>query len=292
MAIIGTVDYAAPESNPRFTRALRTMLRQQRFALPSILSLALVATAVASGCGAPQRRSALNYADRARREYEAAFMLFDAGEWTDAQEAMQRVKREFGVSRWGWLAELRLADIDFRTEKYPEAVSSYRSWIRYHPTQPEVTYARFMIAKSHFQQIPQDWVMVPTAWERDLGTALDAQDSLRAFLRDNGRSEFAPEARRLLQQTRAVLARGEIHVAEFYLSRGQQDAAIARLRTVLESYSGSGLEPQALLKIGEVHLGQGRRREARDAFQSLLENFADSEFAPSARRYLAHLRGV
>jgi hypothetical protein len=121
---------------------------------------------------------------------------------------MNRVKREFGVSRWGWLAELRLADIDFRTEKYPEAVSSFRSWIRYHPTQPEVTYARFMIAKSHFMQIPQDWLLVPSAWERDLGTALDAQDSLRAFLRDNGQSEYGAEARRLLQQTRAVLGLG------------------------------------------------------------------------------------
>lgn len=215
--------------------------------------------------------------------------LFEAGEWTDAQESMNRVKREFGVSRWGWLAELRLADIDFRMEKYPEAVSSYRSWIRYHPTQPEVTYARFMIAKSHFMQIPNDWFLIPSSWERDLGVALDAQDSLRGFLRDNADSEYGAEARRLLQQTRAVLARGEISVAEFYLARGQHEAAIARLRTVLESYSGSGLEAQALLKIGEVYMAQGRPREAREAFQSLIESFADSEFAPSARRYLQHL---
>lgn len=265
------------------------MLRPRLFALPSILSLALMATTVASGCGTQQRRATLNYSDRARREYEQAMTLFDAGEWTDAQEAMNRVKREFGVSRWGWLAELRLADIDFRSERYPEAVSSYRNWIRYHPTQPEVTYARFMIAKSHFQQIPQDWVMVPAAWERDLGTALDAQDSLRAFIRDNGQSEFAAEARTLLQRTRAVLARGEIHVADFYLARGHHEAAIARLRTVLESFSGSGLEAQALLKIGEVYMSQGRAREAREAFQSLIENFGESEFVPSARRYLSHL---
>jgi outer membrane protein assembly factor BamD len=265
------------------------MLRRRLFALPSILSLALMATTVATGCASQQRRTTLNYSDRARREYEQAMTLFDAGEWTDAQEAMNRVKREFGVSRWGWLAELRLADIDFRSERYPEAVSSYRNWIRYHPTQPEVTYARFMIAKSHFQQIPQDWALVPAAWERDLGTALDAQDSLRAFIRDNGQSEFGDEARRLLQQTRAVLARGEIHVADFYLARGHHDAAIARLRTVLESFSGSGLEAQALLKIGEVHLSQGRAREAREAFQSLIDNFGESEYVPSARRYLAHI---
>jgi outer membrane protein assembly factor BamD len=265
------------------------MLRLGSFALPSILSLALMATVVASGCASQQRRTTLNYSDRARREYEQAMTLFDAGEWTDAQEALNRVKREFGVSRWGWLAELRLADIDFRTERYPEAISAYRNWIRYHPTQPEVTYARFMIAKSHFQQIPQDWVLVPPAWERDLGTALDAQDSLRAFIRDNGQSEFADEARRLLQQTRAILARGEIHVAEFYLARGQHDAAIERLRTVLESFSGSGLEAQALLKMGEVYLSLGRSREAREAFESLVEHFGESEYVPSARRYLAFI---
>lgn len=266
------------------------MLRHRSPSLPSIIVLLATALGVAHGCSAPQRRSAANYSDRARREYEAAMTLFDAGEWTEAQEAMQRVKREFGVSRWGWLAELRLADIDYRTEKYTEAVSAYRSWIRYHPTQPEVTYARFMIAKSHFQQIPQDWFLAPAAWERDLGTALDAQDSLRIFLRDNGQSPFAEEARELLRRTRAILARGEIYVADFYLARGLHEAAISRLRTVLESFSGSGLEPEALLKMGEVYLSQGRTREAREAFESLLENFSSSEFAPSARRYLQHLR--
>lgn len=216
--------------------------------------------------------------------------LFDAGEWTDAQEQMQRIKRDFGVSRYGWLAELRLADIDFRTEKYAEAIGTYRNWIRYHPSQPEVTYARFMIAKCHFSQIPQDWFLVPTSWERDLGAAQDAQDSLRNFLRDNAQSTFATEARDLLRQTRAVLARGEIHVAEFYLTRGHSDAAIARLQTVLSDYAGSGLEPAALLKIGEIHMAEGRQREAREAFQSLVEHFASSDVAPAARRYLVFLQ--
>ncbi len=259
----------------------------RRASLAPLLLLAL--SVEPAGCAAPQRRSALNYSDRARREFESAMQLFDAGEWIDAQEALQKVKREFGVSRWGWLAELRLADVDFRLEKYPEAVSAYRNWIRYHPTQPEVTYARFMIARAHFLQIPQDWLLVPSAWERDLGAALDAQDALRAFIRDNGQSEYVVEARSLLQRTRAVLAQGEIHVAEFYLARGHHDAAIVRLRAVLEGFSGSGLEAQALLRIGEVHLSQGRAREAREAFESLIENFSSSEFAPSARRYLAHL---
>lgn len=216
--------------------------------------------------------------------------LFNGEEWTDAQEALQRVKREFGVSRWGWLAELRLADIDFRTEKYAEAVGAYRSWIRYHPGQPEVTYARFMIAKAHFKQIPEDWALVPTAWERDLGGAQDAQDALRNFIRDYGQSEYAAEARELLRRARAVLARGEIHVADFYQRRNQNEAALTRLRTVLENFSGSGLEAEALLKLGELYLSMGREREAREAFTSLVEHFATSEYLPTARRYLQFLQ--
>jgi outer membrane protein assembly factor BamD len=243
-----------------------------------------------AGCGATTQRSTLQYSDRARREYESAMQLFAGEEWTDAQEAFQRVKREFGVSRWGWLAELRLADIDFRTEKYAEAVGAYRSWIRYHPGQPEVTYARFMIAKAHFQQIPQDWALVPSAWERDLGSAQDAQDALRNFIRDYGQSEQATEARELLRRARAVLARGEIHVAEFYLRRNQHDAAVARFRTVLENYSGSGVEAEALLKLGELYLSMGRESDAREAFSSLVEHFSTSEYVASARRYLDFLR--
>jgi outer membrane protein assembly factor BamD len=255
----------------------------------AILVLALAVPPALAACATTPVRSNLNYADRARRDYEAAMELFEGGDYVEATERFQQVRREYGLSRWAWLAELRLADIDFRQEKYSSAITAYRSWIRYHPTQPEVVYAHFMIAKSYFAEIPTDWALVPASWERDQSSTHDAEDALQRFLQDYGSSQYAAEARELLRRTRELLARAEIHIAEFYLSRERPEAAISRLRGVLETYAGSGLEPEALLKIGETYLQMGRRAEAREAFTGLVNQYPRSGHAEAARRYLRFL---
>lgn len=253
-----------------------------------VRSAVLVAWVVA-GCASTPVRSHLTYADRARREYEAAMELYNAGDYLEASERFQRLRREFGLSRWAWLAELRLADIDFKQEKYSSAITGYRSWIRYHPTQPEVVYAHYMIARCYFAEIPNDWFVAPASWERDQSPAHDAEEALEQFLRDYGDSRYAPEARQYLRRTRELLARAEIHIAEYYLSREHFEAGISRLREVVERYQGSGLEPEALLKIGETYLRMGRRSEARDSFATILASYPRSGHAEAARRYLQFL---
>lgn len=254
-----------------------------------VLCLALAAAAPLGGCATTRATSQLNYSDRARRAYEEAMELFNAGDMQEAGDAFRRVRREFGLSRWAWLAELRLADVEFRQEHYSQAITAYRSWIRYHPTQPEVPYAHFMIARCYFQEIPDEWALVPPSWERDQSSTHDAEEQFQHFLDDYPNSEYAPEARRYLARTRELLARHEIHVAQFYRSRGQHEAAISRLQDVLETYRGSGLEAEALLRIGETYLEMGRRPDAREAFQTLVRDFPRSGYVPSARRYLAFL---
>jgi outer membrane protein assembly factor BamD len=234
----------------------------------------------------------LNYGDRAHSEYEAAMEQFDGGDLLGAAESFRRIRREYGLSRWAWLAELRLADTDFRTEKYAEAIQGYRSWIRYHPTQPEVDYAHYMIARSYFAQIPNDWVLVPASWERDQSSTHDAEDSLQRFVRDYEQSRYVTEARDYLRRTRELLARHEISVAEFYLGRNRPEAAIMRLQTVVETYADSGLEPEALLKMGEVYLLMGRRGEARATFNTIVTRFQRSSFVDAARRYLSFIGNV
>jgi outer membrane protein assembly factor BamD len=231
-------------------------------------------------------RPNLPYADRAHREYAAALAQFDAGDLLDAEERFRQVKRQFGLSRWGWLAELRLADIDFRKENFAQAIQGYRSWIRYHPTQPEVVYAHYMIARSYYGQIPNEWFLVPASWERDQSSTHDAEDAFQRFLADYGTSQYAAPARDYLRRVRELLARGEIHVAEYYLNHNRPDAAISRLREVLEKYAGSGLEPQALLKIGEVFLQTGRRPQAHAAFTALVTYYPRSSYVRAAQNYL------
>lgn len=260
--------------------------RTSRAAALTVIFLCFAGAGCASS-SASRGRSAMHYSDEAQQAYEDAMALYRDESWPEALEAMRRVRQEFSSSRWGWLAELRIADIDFKQERYTEALSGFRSWIRYHASQSEATYANFMIARCHVAQLPDDWFLTPPSYERDLSSAHDAEGALTRFVRDHGDSEHATEARRILGDVRRMLAQHELYVADFYASREHWSAAMSRLRGLLDGYEGSGVEPRALLALGEILLRTGRQPEARGAFRELIEGHPDANEVAAARRYLS-----
>lgn len=234
-------------------------------------------------------RGSIHYADEARQAYERALLLYQDEAYEEATEAFRVVRRDYNLSRWGSLAELRLADIDFKQERYAEALGSFRAWLRYHPTQPEAAYAHFMIARCYYSQIPDDWLLVPGPQERDLSSVHDAERSLARFVHDYPDSHEVTEANTMLRAARALLARHEVYVAGFYASRDHFDAAISRLLGVVQNFEGSGEDIPALLQLGEVYLRTGRRPEARGAFEALVRGHANTDPGRAASRYLTQI---
>ncbi len=252
-------------------------------ALPFALALLSVVPACA---GTQSPRAALHYSDEAHAAYEHAMDRFRDEEWPEATEAFRAVQHDFSASRYASMSELRLADILFRQETYTEALAAYRAWLRYHPSSDESVHAHFMIARCYVAQMPDDWFLVPPSFERDLSSVHDAEGALARFIRDYPEATELPEARRLLGEVRLLLARHELYVAEFYVTRERYPAAITRLLGIIGNYEGSGLEARALLQLGELYLRTDQRPEARGAFQAVLETHARSPEVEAARRYL------
>ncbi len=243
------------------------------------------ATTGATAAGGP----AAQPTTEAERRYEAAMVLFRDESWPEAIEAFRAVQRSYATSRQATLAELRLADIEFKQERFAEALSAFRSWLRYHPTHNDAAYARFMIARCHVEQMPEDWFLTPPSWERDLSSARDAETALARFVRDHSDSPQAAEGRALLQRVRNILARHEVYVADFYASRERYNAAASRLLGVISRFTDSGLEARALLQLGEVYLRTGRSPEARGAFTMLRETYPATAEAEAGARHLARM---
>lgn len=258
---------------------------------PKLASLAFaVLCAVAPACattGTPVPAS--SPAEEADQNYHRAMDLYRDESWPEATEAFRAIQRANATSRVATLAELRLADIEFRQERYTEALAAFRSWLRYHPGHAEAPYARFMIARCHLEQLPEDWFLTPPSWERDLSAAHDAETALARFVRDHGTSEHGPEARRHLRHVREVLARHEVYVANFYSSRDHYAAAASRLLGVLANFHDSGLEPLALLRLGEVYLRMNHAADARGAFTQLVEAYPNAAETAAAREHLRRL---
>lgn len=253
-------------------------------------SIALALLAVVPACaGAQAPRAAMHYSDEAHEAYERAMERFRDEEWPEATEAFRAVQHDYSASRYASLAELRLADVMFHQETYTEALAAYRAWLRYHPSSDESVHAHFMIARCYVAQMPDDWFLVPPSFDRDLSSVHDAEGALARFIRDYPEATERAEARRLLGEVRLLLARHEFAVAEFYINRERYPAAINRLLGVVGNYEGSGLEPRALLQLGELYLRTDHQPEARGAFEALLEAHPRSPEVAAARRYLARV---
>lgn len=235
--------------------------------------------------------SPLHYTENAKRAYDQALEAYFDRDWEYATQLFQDVKRKWGYSRYARLAELRLADISYHQEKYAEAVGMYKSFVNDYPNDPEVPYARYRIAKGEFSQSSEN-VLMPPLEERDLSNLRDAHTTLRAIVADYPTSKYRGEIEYMLEVVTGVLARHELYVARFYLGRDNFEAAVARCEYALKNFEDSGLEPEALVLLGETYLKMKDLEKARSVLETVLRKYPESAFTVPAKRFLDRLAGA
>ena len=230
------------------------------------------------------RGATLTYTDDAHAAYDEAMAAFRSRDWEDARALLGEVRRLFPYTRYARLAELRLADIDFETEKFSDAISEYREFAQNHKNDTDVEYARYRLTKALFSDI-DDTLLLPPAEERDQATTAEAHKELRSFLREFPRSRYRADVAYMLDVVTGRLARHELYVARYYLKSDNFDAAVARIDFALKAYPSSNLTPEALVLKGETLMKMKRLAEARAIFERVLKEFT-GPFLQTARRFL------
>jgi outer membrane protein assembly factor BamD len=263
----------------------------------------LTAALGAAACENEPPKSALGYTADAKRAYDAAMEEFKAHNWIEAQTLFREVKRKYSYSKYAKLAELRIADADYEQEKFTDAVREYRQFIHDHRSDTEdVAYARSRIAEADYQQIP-DSILLPAPEERDQAAVMDAYKELKGFLHDYPDAKETAHVKQLLAEVTARLVKHELYVARFYLNKDNFDAAVARIQYALRNFSASaggagdastdsGLEPDALLLLGETYLKMHKWADARQSFVALLQKYPTSALTSAAKGYLAYMRDL
>ncbi len=270
---------------------MRYLRSTMRLPLPVILlCVGFCALPACEGTtGSSSGRSTISYGANAREAYEHALLDFQNDKCIDAEPQFRRIRREFSYSRFAALSELRIADCKFKQKEYAEGITAYRQFVRFRPSHSLIPYARFRIAESYFAQIPSGSFLTPPSHELDPRPTNEALRNLRRFVLDFPEDDRIAESQRMIRDCLKVLANHEIYAARFYLRRDAYAAVVLRLRTVLTTYEGSGLEPEALLLLGETYIDMNDRPQAREAFRTLVERFPDSDEAGDARDQLADL---
>jgi outer membrane protein assembly factor BamD len=212
---------------------------------------------------------------------------FEDRDCLTAQPLFQNIRREYPYSRYAALAELRHADCEMEQQHYTEAIRAYRSFIRQRPTHAEVDTANFSVARAYFRQIPTDFLLSPPPEERDQAATRSALRVVRRFLLEFPESDHVEEAQDIERQVLALLARHELYVANYYLQQDHPEATIARVRTLLDQYEGSGIEAEAMIVLGRTYLHMRDSAQARLTFGEIIDRYPESGYAAQARSFLA-----
>lgn len=235
--------------------------------------------------------SAEEFDAEGRAAYEKALESFHDRDWAIVPTQMAEVKRKYAGTRWARLAQLRIADAQFRQRSFQEAVTSYREFLREFPNDPEVVYARYKVAECQFEARGDSALTAPLE-ERDLVNVRDADSSITEFLRDY--PNYKKRERLLYMQTwvRGMLARHELYVARYYLGQSRLKAAVSRAEYALIHYQDTGLEAEALVLLGECYMKLHEEEQAAAAFQIVLDRYPESPFVVPAKRFIGELEAI
>ena len=209
--------------------------------------------------------------------YERIQTSLNASNWTVAISNLQLLESQFPFGKYAEQGQLELIYAQYKSGDYESSIASADRFIRLHPQHPNVYYAFYVKGLSEISQtggffesfLPTDSSM------RDIGEARGALTTLTELLSRFPESPYAADARKRLVSLRNRLARAEIHVANYYFTRGAYLAAANRGRFVVENFQQSPAVPDGLAVMAQAYYLLEMKELADNSVEVLLANYPE-----------------
>ncbi|WP_193166324.1 outer membrane protein assembly factor BamD [Microbulbifer hainanensis] len=215
--------------------------------------------------------------------YEAAQKQLRSSQWDLAIKNFRALEDNFPFGNYAEQAQLELIYAYYRNYDNDAAIAAADRFIRLHPQHRNVDYAYYMKGLASFTEgtglferfLPTDMT------SRDPGSARESFAYFSQLMARYPDSRYAPDAQKRMIHLRNLLARYEIHVANYYFKRGAYLAAANRGRYVVENFQQTPAVPDALAAMVEgYHLLEMPELEA-NALNVLRTNYPNH---PAFRR--------
>src|SRR5215475_2745904 len=254
----------------RLTRDFRVSpaLGRLRFAA----SLVLLALPL-SGCGTGALWDKFTAKDDTFVD-EPADKLYNEGLYLMTEKKFEEVDRQHPYSDWARKSLLMSAYASYQSADYDGCIGAATRYVTLHPGSPDAAYAQYLIAASHYDQIPDI--------SRDQGRTEKAMAALEEVIRKYPTSEYAVSAKAKLEGARDQLAGKEMAIGRYYMDKRDYTAAINRFKTVVTQYQTTRHVEEALERLTEAYMAIGIVGEAQTAAAVLGHNFPDSKWYKDA----------
>ena len=209
--------------------------------------------------------------------YERIQSSLNASNWTVAISNLQLLESQFPFGKYAEQGQLELIYAQYKSGDYESSIASADRFIRLHPQHPNVDYAFYVKGLSEISQTGGffDSFLSTDSSMRDIGEARGAFTTLTELLSRFPESPYAADARKRLVSLRNRLARAEIHVANYYFTRGAYLAAANRGRFVVENFQQSPAVPDGLAVMAQAYYLLEMRELADNSVEVLVANYPE-----------------
>jgi outer membrane protein assembly factor BamD len=205
---------------------------------------------------------------------EGLYLMNEKKDIKAASKKFEEVDREHPYSDWARKSLLMSAYAYYNAGDYDNCIGSATRYVTLHPGSPDAAYAQYLIAASHYDQIPDI--------SRDQGRTEKAIAALEEVIRKYPTSEYANSAKAKLDAARDQLAGKEMEIGRYELQQRNYVGAINRFKTVVTRYQTTREVEEALARLTEAYMAIGIVGEAQTAAAVLGHNFPDSPWYKDA----------
>lgn len=243
----------------------------------ALVLMILLCASLITGCAGNDEEDAFTADSGEQQIYDQAQGFLNARNFDLAIRALQALESRYPFGKYAEQAQLELIYAHYGAYAPEAAVEAADRFIRLHPQHPSIDYAYYMKGLATATS-NQDFLarFTPTdATKRDTGFAKEAFAEFSQLVSRYPNSPYASDAKSRMVYLRNLLARNEIHVANYYFRRGAYLAAVNRGRYVVENFQRTPAVGDGLAVMAQGYLLLGMDDLAQDAIDTLRLNFAD-----------------
>ncbi|HAY45773.1 MAG TPA: hypothetical protein DCY55_05760 [Gammaproteobacteria bacterium] len=247
-----------------------------KFVLICSLLLMLVACA---GDDATNLRNADSWTDQ--QFYDNAKAALDDGDYRRAILLYQSLAARFPYGRFAEQAQLELIYAHYKANNIEAAISAADQFVNTNPTHINIDYAYYLKGLVSFDEersLLERLTKGGDTHQQDIRPLKDSYLAFKEMIDRYPNSRYVADANQRMAYLLNELARYEVSVAEYYLSREAYVAALNRCRTVVEDYQQTAAVEDALGIMIATYARMGMSDLAADSREVLRENFPTSEY--------------
>jgi outer membrane protein assembly factor BamD len=231
------------------------------FTLPLIMFLIMLLAACSGKDYDPTREWT------AKQFYDEAHSALNAGEFETAIRHLETLEARFPFDPYAKQAQLDVAYSYYKFDEPDSAISATERFIRLHPRDSHIDYAYYLKGLVNFNRgrgLLDGWIPRDPA-QYDSEVLKSSFNDFATLVRRFPQSQYAGDAHQRMIYLRNTLAKKEIDIAEYYLTRGTWMAAANRAKNVIEKYQESSSTPRALEIMELAYNNLGLNDLASDA---------------------------